>query len=91
MEDLPDIGARRDSVLRSLYLLFNEGYHGSSPQDPVRPFLCEDALRLTGLLLDAKPKLLGGGTPFAALTWAFASSKVGSSGYRSDQRKLPSW
>ena len=54
MDDLPDIGARRDSVLRSLHLLFNEGYHGSNPQDPVRPFLCEDALRLTELLLDAK-------------------------------------
>ena len=54
MADLPDIGARRDSVLRSLYLLFSEGYHGSSPQDPVRPFLCEEALRLTGLMLDAK-------------------------------------
>jgi hypothetical protein len=36
------------------YLLFSEGYHGSSPRDPVRPFLCEDALRLTELLLDAK-------------------------------------
>ena len=54
VDDLPDIGARRDSVLRSLYLLFNEGYHGSNPHEPVRPFLCEDALRLTGLLLDAK-------------------------------------
>ena len=54
VENLPDIGARRDSVLRSLYLLFSEGYHGSNPQDPVRPFLCEDALRLTELLLDAK-------------------------------------
>ncbi|MBO2453164.1 sigma-70 family RNA polymerase sigma factor [Actinomadura barringtoniae] len=53
-DDLPDIDARRDSVLRSLYLLFNEGYHGSNPHDPVRPFLCEDALRLTGLLLEAK-------------------------------------
>ena len=55
VEDLPDIGARRDSVLRSLYLLFNEGYHGSSPKDPVRPFLCEDALRLTELMVDANP------------------------------------
>ena len=52
--DLPDVGTRRGSVLRSLYLLIDEGYHGSNPQDPVRPFLCEDALRLTGLLLDAK-------------------------------------
>lgn len=54
VDDLPDIDTRRDSVLRSLYLLFNEGYHGSNPQDPVRPLLCEDALRLTELLLDAK-------------------------------------
>jgi RNA polymerase sigma factor (sigma-70 family) len=54
VEDLPDIDPRRDSVLRSLYLLFNEGYHGSNPHNPVRPFLCEDALRLTELLLDAK-------------------------------------
>ena len=54
VEELPDLGTRRDSVLRSLYLLFNEGYHGSNPHDPVRPFLCEDALRLTGLLLEAK-------------------------------------
>jgi RNA polymerase sigma factor (sigma-70 family) len=54
VENLPDIDTRRDSVLRSLYLLFSEGYHGSNPQDPVRPFLCEDALRLTELLLDAK-------------------------------------
>ena len=54
VDDLPDIGTRRDSVLRSLYLLFNEGYHGSNPKDPVRPFLCQDALRLVELLLDAK-------------------------------------
>lgn len=54
VDDLPDIDSRRDSVLRSLYLLFNEGYHGSDPRDPVRPVLCGDALRLTELLLDAK-------------------------------------
>lgn len=53
VDDLPDIDTRRDSVLRSLYLLFNEGYHGSNPQDPIRPDLCDDALRLTELLLDA--------------------------------------
>jgi hypothetical protein len=31
--------------------------------------------------LRVNPKLLGGGTPLAALTWAIASSKVMSSGY----------
>lgn len=54
VDDLPDFDIRRGSVLRALYLLFSEGYHGSNPQDPVRPFLCDDALRLTELLLDAK-------------------------------------
>ena len=54
VENLPDLATRRDSVLRALYLLFNEGYHGSNPLEPVRPFLCEDALRLTELLLDAR-------------------------------------
>ena len=45
-------GKRRGSVLQALYLLFNEGYHGSNPREPVRPFLCTDALRLTELLRD---------------------------------------
>lgn len=54
VDDLPDLDTRRGSVLRSLYLLFNEGYHGSNPEEPVRPFLCDDALRLTELLLEAK-------------------------------------
>ncbi|HWE07774.1 MAG TPA: sigma-70 family RNA polymerase sigma factor [Solirubrobacteraceae bacterium] len=52
VDRLPDVELRRTSVLQALYLLFNEGYHGSDPQDPVRPFLCTDALRLTELLLE---------------------------------------
>jgi hypothetical protein len=35
-----------------------------------------------------RPKLLGDGMSNAALTWAFASSVVKSSGYTADQRKL---
>jgi RNA polymerase sigma-70 factor (ECF subfamily) len=49
---LPDVEVRLSSVLHALYLLFNEGFHGSKPQEPVRPFLCADALRLTELLLE---------------------------------------
>jgi RNA polymerase sigma factor (sigma-70 family) len=52
VDRLPDADGRRGSVLRALYLLFNEGYHGSNPREPVRPSLCTDALRLTELLLD---------------------------------------
>jgi RNA polymerase sigma factor (sigma-70 family) len=54
VDSLPDVAVRRTSVLQALYLLFNEGYHGSDPQDPVRPFLCRDALRLTELLLEVR-------------------------------------
>jgi RNA polymerase sigma-70 factor (ECF subfamily) len=46
-----DIGARRDAVERALYLLFNEGYHGAHPEGAVRTELCEEAMRLAGLLL----------------------------------------
>jgi RNA polymerase sigma factor (sigma-70 family) len=53
VDRLPDVEERRGSVLQALYLLFNEGYHGSSPREPVRPFLCADALRLTELWLEA--------------------------------------
>ena len=54
VDHLPDIEARRSSVLQALYLLFNEGFHGSNPQEPVRPFLCADALRLTELMLSVR-------------------------------------
>ena len=45
--DLPD---RLDGVLRTLYLLFNEGYKASSGDRLVREDLCYEAIRLTGLL-----------------------------------------
>jgi RNA polymerase sigma-70 factor (ECF subfamily) len=47
--ELPE---RLATVQRALYLLFNEGYHGASRSHTVRPELCEEALRLTGLLAD---------------------------------------
>ena len=75
VENLPDIDTRRDSVLRALYLLFSEGYHGSNPQDPVRPFLCEDALRLTELLLDAKATAHPDAHALAAL-FCFGSARL---------------
>jgi RNA polymerase sigma-70 factor (ECF subfamily) len=54
VDRLPEVDERRGSVLQALYLLFSEGYHGSNPREPVRPFLCTDALRLTELLLDTR-------------------------------------
>lgn len=47
-----DFAARVPAVRRALYLLFNEGYHGASPEKAVRAELCREAMRLAGLLLD---------------------------------------
>jgi RNA polymerase sigma factor (sigma-70 family) len=47
-----DVSARLPAVQRSLYLLFNEGYHGASAEKPVRSELCGAAVRLCSLLLE---------------------------------------
>lgn len=46
-----DFQARLSAVQRALYLLFNEGYHGSS-EKVVRVELCREAMRLAALLTD---------------------------------------
>ena len=47
-----DFIARLYAVQRALYLLFNEGYHGASPDSAIRAELCTEAMRLTNLLLE---------------------------------------
>jgi RNA polymerase sigma-70 factor (ECF subfamily) len=47
-----DLEQRLDSVLQSIYLLFNEGYKASSGESLVRDELCEEAIRLAQLLLE---------------------------------------
>ena len=47
-----DLPARIDSVLRVIYLLFNEGYAATSGDDLVRADLCEEALRLGMLVIN---------------------------------------
>jgi len=47
-----ELTRRLDSVLQSLYLLFNEGYKASSGESLVREDLCREALRLGGLLAE---------------------------------------
>jgi|SRR5581483_11564526 len=47
-----DFSARLPAVQRALYLLFNEGYHGASVEFAVRAELCDEAMRLTKLLLE---------------------------------------
>jgi RNA polymerase sigma factor (sigma-70 family) len=46
-----DVAERLPSVHRALYLLFNEGYHGSSQETSVRGELCREAMRLSAILL----------------------------------------
>lgn len=50
MPDQNELPARLDSVLKSLYLLFNEGYNSSCSDKLIRDDLCEEAMRLCYLL-----------------------------------------
>lgn len=50
----PQLTQRLDIVLKSIYLLFNEGYNSSHPDSIIRRDLCEEAMRL-GLLLTQIP------------------------------------
>lgn len=47
---------RLDSVLESIYLIFNEGYAATTGEDLMRPSLCEDALRLGRMLAQLLPR-----------------------------------
>ncbi|MBI4324248.1 MAG: sigma-70 family RNA polymerase sigma factor, partial [Chloroflexi bacterium] len=47
-----ELARRLDGVLQSLYLLFNEGYKASSGDSLIREDLCQEAIRLTGLLAE---------------------------------------
>jgi RNA polymerase sigma-70 factor (ECF subfamily) len=44
------LASRLDAVLKSIYLLFNEGYNSSNPDQLIREELCEEAMRLCYLL-----------------------------------------
>ena len=46
---------RTAAVLAVIYLLFNEGYAASAGDDLVRADLCEEAIRLAGILTDLMP------------------------------------
>ena len=48
-----EFGARLSAVERALYLLFSEGYHSASAAAAIRVDLCNEAMRLITLLLEA--------------------------------------
>ena len=47
-----EINNRLETVLTTLYLLFNEGYHSSTRREHLRKELCVEAMRLTYFLLE---------------------------------------
>src|SRR5262249_36792185 len=67
LRGVADVAARQPAVLRALYLLFNEGYHGASPEATVRAELCDEALRLAGLVLENPPTATSEAQALAAL------------------------
>jgi RNA polymerase sigma-70 factor, ECF subfamily len=48
-----DLAVRLDSVLETIYLLFNEGYSAHEGADLIRADLCREGLRLARLVADA--------------------------------------
>lgn len=48
------VAAHLSTVLRALYLLFNEGYHGANRAGSVREELCLEALHLVSLLASSE-------------------------------------
>jgi RNA polymerase sigma factor (sigma-70 family) len=48
----PEISQRLETVLTTLYLLFNEGYYSESHDSVLRDDLCAEAMRLTYLLIE---------------------------------------
>jgi RNA polymerase sigma factor (sigma-70 family) len=49
-----DLEKRLHTVLETIYLLFNEGYSASKGNDIIRYELCEEAIRLTQMLVNDK-------------------------------------
>jgi len=68
-----DFPSRLSSVLQALYLLFNEGYHGSSPEAAVRMELCQEAMRLMNLLIEQPALVTSQSYALAALMYLNAA------------------
>jgi RNA polymerase sigma-70 factor (ECF subfamily) len=47
-----EIDQRLDAVLSTLYLLFSEGYYSENKEEIIREELCQEAMRLTFLLIE---------------------------------------
>lgn len=72
-----DLSARLPAVQRALYLLFNEGYHGASPQSAIRSELCHEAMRLVSILLEYRATATPASHALAALMWLNSARLAG--------------
>ena len=68
-----DFSARLTAVHRTLYLLFNEGYHGASPESAVRFDLCRSAMRLAIALAENPVVSTPATYALCALMWLHAA------------------
>ena len=68
--------ARLETVLKALYLLFNEGYFSSHPVQLIREDLCEEAMRLT-ILLSENPETNKPATNALLALMCFQTSRFG--------------
>jgi predicted RNA polymerase sigma factor len=50
-----ELRARMTSVLEVIYLIFNEGYSATAGDELLRPALCDEAIRLGGILIEIAP------------------------------------
>ena len=62
-----EFSVRLSAVQRALYLIFNEGYHGASPEFAVQSDLCHEAIRLIRLLFEHPPAAKPASYALAAL------------------------
>src|SRR5262245_28340270 len=67
-----EFGPRLSAVRRAVYLLFNEGYHGSS-EATIQQELCGEAMRLTMLLIDSPAAMVPETYALAALMYLQAA------------------
>lgn len=71
-----ELPARLDTVLKTLYLLFNEGYNSSHPELLIREDLCYEAIRLCRLLTTQVATALPRAKALLSLM-CFQSSRLG--------------
>lgn len=70
-----ELPARLDAVLHCIYLLFNEGYNSSHPDELIREELCEEAMRLAYLLTQQRQTALSRTKALIAL-FCFQASRL---------------